>query len=180
MSAAIPKASSRLACTCLERALISSTPKLAALLIRYLSSFSPAGVSTIRRTASALLERCRPWIKVPRLTSLETPWQRHTYWSEPHRQPLHCCRRQQSHKPRVRQNWWRATIIITIVILTSHCGIWAWFPSKPDADNRIVIVSFVVHVSRAHLRIAVFHWKEIFLWPRVRLAVFVVQRVRDD
>jgi len=29
--AAIPKASSKLACTCLERALISSTPKLVAL-----------------------------------------------------------------------------------------------------------------------------------------------------
>jgi hypothetical protein len=26
-----------------------------------------------------LLERCRPWIKVPRLTSPETPWQHHTY-----------------------------------------------------------------------------------------------------
>jgi CheY-like chemotaxis protein len=52
VSAVRPSASSTLACTCFERALISSTPKFRGLT-KYLSSLSPAGVSIIRRIASA-------------------------------------------------------------------------------------------------------------------------------
>src|ERR1700726_138162 len=52
MSAATLKASSRLACTYCERALIWSTPKPSGLT-RYLRCLSPAGVSIIRRSASA-------------------------------------------------------------------------------------------------------------------------------
>jgi len=52
VSAARPKAASMLACTCFERALISSTPKFWGLT-KYLNCLSPAGVSIIRRTASA-------------------------------------------------------------------------------------------------------------------------------
>src|SRR5713226_6571376 len=52
VSAARPKASSSLACTCFERVLISSIPRFQGLT-KYLNCFSPAGVSIIRRTASA-------------------------------------------------------------------------------------------------------------------------------
>src|SRR5271170_3532396 len=52
VSAAMPNASNRRACTCAERTLISSTPRLAALT-RYRNFLRPAGVSTMRNTASA-------------------------------------------------------------------------------------------------------------------------------
>ncbi len=67
MSAAMPKASSKLACTFVERALISSTPKLEALIQISELLLCPREFQESEERRRRLLERCRPRIRVPPL-----------------------------------------------------------------------------------------------------------------